>query len=143
MKFNIFIANETILKAANLVTEHYDDDMFFALLMKEKSFNNTSDDGHDVARKIVKSCLTMNVKAYKTFSPWSNVIGYASKDTIYCNSRKFDLALKDRTANFMHEPLHLLGYSHKGNRVTEFNKGTVPYKVAEIFVAYLVSIGKL
>ncbi len=142
MKFTIELQNETIRKAAELVMRHYNDKEFLTLLYVEK-FLHTSHDGFTIAHNVRNAKLGMTIKPYKTFSPWSNVIGYATGNTIFVNTRKLDLPLKDRVENLFHEPMHLLGYSHKGNRVNAYNLQTVPYKAAAIFVKYLESIGKL
>lgn len=143
MKFNIQINNETIRQAAALVMSHYKDDDFITSIECHGSFNHTTDRGYTVADKIRLCNIEMNVVAYTTRLPWSKVIGHAKGNTIYCNTRKFNLPLKDRVQNFFHEPMHLLGYHHKGNKVNAFNLQTVPYKSASIFVKYLESIGKL
>ncbi len=143
MKFNIKMDDKTIRQAAALVERHYDDYKFLDLVSNSTSFNYTKDRGFVVADKIFNGIIGMNIVPYKTWSPWSKVIGYAKGNTIYVNTRKLDLPLKDRVENFMHEPLHLLGYSHKGNSNNEFNRNTVPYRVASVFVKYLESIGKL
>jgi hypothetical protein len=143
MRFEIFINDPVIHKAANLVESHYRDEAFLKLLCGVDSFNYTNDHGIDVAVKISGSNLKMQIKSYKTWSIFSKVIGYASKDTIFVNTRKLNLPLKDRVENFFHEPMHLLGYSHKGNSVNAFNLGTVPYKTASMFVKYLESTGVL
>jgi hypothetical protein len=143
MKFEIFINDPVIHKAANLVETHYKDSEFLFNLGAIQNFNHSYDSGYAVGVKIFNSELKIQIKPYKTWSPWSNVIGYASGNTIYCNTRKLHLPLKDRVENFFHEPMHLLGYSHKGNYVNAFNLNTVPYRTASIFVKYLESIGKL
>tara|TARA_R110000868_G_scaffold268180_1_gene527408 strand:+ start:1642 stop:2055 length:414 start_codon:yes stop_codon:yes gene_type:complete len=135
--------DKVIHDAAALVEEHYKDEKFLFKLGTIQKFNYAYDSGHDVRVKIFNSDIVMNIVPYKTKLPWSKAIGYASGDTIYVNTRKLDLPLADRVENFMHEPMHLLGYSHKGNYNNEFNRGTVPYRVAEIFRKYLESIGKL
>jgi len=142
MRFNIHMDNKTIHEAAALVEKHFKDTQFLLNISSEVFFN-TKDSGHIVASKINQSDLTMNIVPYKTKLPWSKAIGYASGNTIYVNIRKLDLPLRDRCNNFIHELCHLLGYSHKGNYVTEYNLNTVPYKIGSLFEEYLESIGKL
>lgn len=143
MKFTIELQNETIRKAAALVMEHYKDSVFLFNLGAIQDFNHTHDSGYALGKKIFNSDLGMTIKPYKTFSPWSKVVGHSSNGIIYVNTRKLNLSLKDRVENIFHESLHALGYSHKGNSNNEYNRGTVPYRAAKIFVDYLVSIGKL
>jgi len=140
MKFRNEIENATIIKAADLVTKHYKDDIFLARICAINSFEFSKANGPGVAVAILNSTITMRIKQYKTFNPWSKVIGYASGNTIYCNSRKFDLPLYDRVNNFMHEPLHLLGFIHSGNYATGKNLDSVPYKVGAIFEQYVREI---
>ena len=143
MKFEIFINDPIIHKAANIVETHYKDEAFLKLLCGIEKFNFTYQSGVHVADNISVSELKMQIKPYKTWNPYSKVIGYASGNTIFVNDRKLNLPLKDRVENFFHEPMHLLGYSHKGNSVNVFNLGTVPYKTASMFIKYLESIGKI
>ena len=143
MKIIIEMQGETIRKAASLVMEHYKDPGFLVNLGAIHNFNHTNDTGYELGRKIYNSDMTMTIKPYSTFSPWSKAIGYASGNTIFVNVRKLDLSLKDRIENLFHESMHLLGYSHKGNRVNEYNLKTVPYLGANLFVKYLESIGKI
>jgi hypothetical protein len=143
MNIKLEINDETIRKAASLVMEHYKDSKFLWQLGAIYEFNHTNDSGYQVGKKIYNSDLEIIIKPYKTFSPWSKVIGYAKGNVIYANTRKLNLPLKDRVENFYHEFLHILGYSHKGNRVTAYNLNTVPYAVSSMFVKYLESIGKV
>jgi predicted metallopeptidase len=143
MNIKLEINDETIRKAASLVMEHYKDEEFLVNVRATGSFNHTKDRGNSIADKIIDSNLEITIKPYKTFSPWSKVIGYAKGNVIYVNTRKFDLPLKDRVENIFHEFLHTLRYSHKGNRVTAYNLRSVPYAVSSMFVKYLESIGKV
>jgi len=143
MKFEVYINDPVIHKAANLVETHFRDMNFLKLIENVGLFNYSQHTAKSVATNIYSSNLYMTVKPYKTWNPYSKVIGYASGNTIFVNTRKLNLPLKDRVENFFHEPMHLLGYSHKGNSVNAFNLGTVPYKTASMFVKYLESIGVL
>lgn len=138
MRFNIFLNDETILEAAALCELHYIEPGFLNSLCSVESFNFTKDNGSDVADKIFNSELEINIRPYRTKLPWSKVIGYAKGNTIFVNTRKLDLSLEDRVCNLFHEYLHLLGYSHNGNRVSEFNNGTVPYKVSKMFSEFVM-----
>lgn len=140
MKFRNEIENATIIKAADLVMKHCRDVEFLNKIRKIDSFYFSALSGENVAREIVVREVTMTIKSYKTWNPWSKVIGYAKGNTIYCNSRKFDLPLYDRVNNFMHESLHALGFSHNGNSATGRNLDSVPYKVGAIFEQYVREI---
>lgn len=136
------VNNETVREACRLAQEHFRDAALKELFRGVK-FNHTNSFGMDIYWNTYDFKETVYVKPYKTFSPWSKVIGYAKDNTIYVNTRKIDLPLKDRVENLRHEIFHLQGYSHKGNRVTEYNLKTVPYLGANLFVKYLESIGKI
>lgn len=142
MKIVVEMNDKTILEAVRLVTMHFKDKSLKDFFSDVK-FNHTDDYGLDVYWNTFDFNQIVYVKPYKTFSPWSKVIGYAQGQTIYVNTRKLDLPLKDRIENLRHELYHLQGYSHKGNRVTAYNLGTVPFKGAALFVKYLESVGKL
>lgn len=142
MKIISEINNKTIQESVQLVLTHYKDAGFRDIIAHAR-FNHTNDSGLDIYWKTFDFYQIVYIKAYTTFSPWSSVIGYAKGNTIYVNTRKLHLPLKDRVENIRHEIFHLQGYSHKGNRVTEYNLKTVPFKGAALFVKYLESIGKL
>jgi hypothetical protein len=142
MKIINEVNNETIRQACGLVQLHFKDkdlEDFF----NDVKFNYTTNNGNDVCWNSLNFEETVYVKPYTSLSPWSKVIGYATDNTIYINTRKLDLPLKDRIENIRHECYHLQGYSHKGNKVTEFNLKTVPYLGANLFVKYLESVGKV
>jgi predicted metallopeptidase len=134
-----YVQDPTVIRACNLTTEYWNNSEFFDRLSEVKSFNHTKDSGLDVAKKLRSKMLNIYVKQYKTWNPWSNVIGYASGNVIYLNSRKFgQISLRDRVSNIAHESFHLLGYSHKGNYVTAYNLGTVPYLVGDMFADFVM-----
>jgi hypothetical protein len=144
MKFNIKMDDKVIHEAAALVEKHYIDSGFLRRIGEIQKFSYTVKKGFDVVSSLQASSVVMTIAPYKTKWPWSKVIGYASGNTIYVNTRKLDLPLKDRVQNLFHEPCHLLGYRHsRDNKVSKLNDESVPYKVAAIFVKYLESIGKL
>ena len=142
MKIINEVNNETVREACRLVQEHFKD-VALKELFRDLKFNHTSNHGADIYFNTFDFNQTVYIKPYRTFSPWSSVIGHAKGNTIYVNTRKLDLPLKDRVENIRHEIFHLQGYSHKGNRVTEYNLKTVPYLGANLFVKYLESIGKI
>jgi len=142
MKIINEVNHETVREACRLVGASFKHNDFLNSLL-DINFNFTPESGYEVAKNTEVFEGTVYVKPYTTFSPWSKVIGYAQGNTIYVNTRKLDLPLKDRVENIRHEIFHLQGYAHKGNRVTEFNLKTVPYLGASLFVKYLESVGKV
>ena len=141
MKIINEVNHETIREACRLVGTSFKNNDFLNSLL-DVTFNFTTENGYEVAKNTEVFEGTVYVKPYKTFSPFSKVIGYAKGNTIYINTRKLDLPLKDRVENLRHECFHIQGYSHKGNRVTEYNLKTVPYLGANLFVKYLESTGR-
>lgn len=142
MKIINEVNNETVRQACGLVQLHFKDKALKDFFNDVK-FNHTEDYGLDVYWNTFDFNKIVYVKPYTSLSPWSKVIGYATDNTIYINTRKLGLSLKDRIENIRHEIFHLQGYSHKGNRVTKFNLNTVPYFGASLFVKYLENIGKV
>jgi hypothetical protein len=134
------VSNDTtVKKACHLVEKYFCDDY----IDDNQEFNYSYSYGKDVKRNTERFKEIITVKHYTTWNRWSKVIGYSAKNVIYVNTRKLDLPLKDRVENIRHEIFHSQGYSHNGNRVTEFNLKTVPYLGASLFVKYLESIGVL
>jgi hypothetical protein len=124
------------------VSAHFKDEAYKDFVAGVK-FNYTNNNGLDIFWNTFNFEKIVYVKSYTSLSPWSKVIGYATDNTIYINTRKLGLPLKDRIENIRHEIFHLQGYSHKGNRVNEYNLKTVPYLGANLFLKYLESIGKV
>lgn len=141
MVINNKVNDIVVKKACDFVISRYSDEDFLDTL-KDQRFLHTEDTGADVAKKIEDFFydLRINIVPYKTWNPLSKVIGYAEGNTIYINTRKLDLDVFERTENIFHECLHLIGYSHKGNRVTKYNLETVPYKAARLFKEHLKGI---
>lgn len=132
--------DEKIEAAARLLAFHYRDYKWLEKLRTIPSFNHTTHSGNHVAEALYDCQILIEIRPYKSKWPWSKAIGYARGNTVWVNTRKLDLPLKDRVSNFMHEALHLLGYSHNGNYVTEYNNGTVPYKVGDMFADYVMEL---
>jgi|694.fasta_scaffold55836_8 hypothetical protein len=132
------LSDVTVRKACVLVEQHYKDDDFRPYF-KDVHFNHTTFQGihaFEIAKMNLENQIVI-VKPYQTWNPWSNVIGYAVNESIFVNTRKLYLPLVDRIENIIHEAYHLAGFSHKGNRVTEYNLKTVPYLASSLFVKYL------
>ena len=136
MKIINEVNNEIVRQACRLVEANFKNNDYLNSLINVK-FNFTHESGYEVAKNTEVFEGRVYVKPYTTFSPWSKVIGYAKGNTIYINTRKLDLPLKDRIENIRHEIFHLQGYSHDGNRVTEFNLKTVPYLGANMFANFI------
>jgi hypothetical protein len=144
MKFLVEINDPIVKRAAHIVETHYADPEFRKLLDGIR-FNHTTFIGtqcFDIMGMNLKDAV-VKILSYKTFNPWSNVIGYSIDDDIFVNTRKLHLPLQDRVENIWHELSHVAGFSHNGNRVTEYNLKTFPYLGSSIFVKYLKSIGVL
>ena len=140
----IYIKNEinhpTINQAAILFMRHYRDTEFLDMVRNVSKFNHTEDTGEQVAKKIEEAVMEVTIKGYRTFSPWSNVIGYAKGNTIFINTRKLDsIGVVDRCENIYHEICHVLNYSHRGNRPDKYNLGSVPYMLGAMFGRYIAT----
>ena len=146
MKIINSVNDNTVQQACAIVEKYYHSIDFYDSIKDEK-FNGiktiNSITGASVYWDKLLFISVVYVKPYKTWSPWSRVIGYAKGNTIFVNTRKLDLPLKDRVENARHEIFHREGFSHNGNRVTAHNLQTVPFKGASLFVKYLERIGVL
>lgn len=112
---------------------------FYDEIEKVKTFTHSNEDGFEVSRKLKNNrhIMQVNVKEYKSLWPWSKAIGYFSKRRprdINVNIRKIDsLDVWDYIGNYIHEKMHMLGYSHKGNNKYKHNNvDSVPYLVGYI-----------
>jgi hypothetical protein len=136
------INDENIRKSASILMKHFNDQDFLTKIREEDFFNHTLHSPVTVASVLERfpKDITLIIKPYKTFNPFSNVIGYAEGNIIFINTRKLGLNWLDRVENLYHEMTHICGYSHKGNRVTGYNLQTVPYLVANIFKRHVSEI---
>lgn len=139
MRIHLLTDHPVLEQAAHLLARYYNDYRFLEKVRTVSRFNYTSHNGRDVAIALKNANIDIYVKTYRPWNPWTKAIGHATYDRkakvgiIHCNVYKLDLPLLKRVNNFMHEPLHMLGYGHKGNTKNEFNLGTVPYKVGQMF----------
>lgn len=136
------VNDENIRKSASIMMKHYNDEDFINRIREEDFFNHTQHSPVTVASVLERfpNNITIFIKPYKTWNPFSNVIGYAENNIIYVNTRKLGLNWLDRVENLYHEMTHICGYSHKGNRVNAYNLGTVPYLAANIFKRHVSEI---
>ncbi len=83
--------------------------------------------------------LTMTVKTYKPWWPWSKALGYfkpSEPHTIYLNSRKLNRSRGSITSSLWHELIHAIDnqdlsheFGHKDNTWTPEKEETAPYKI--------------
>jgi hypothetical protein len=121
---------------------HFGDADFYRQIEAIPRFNHTTASPLEVSLHLFYALpkLEITIKPYKSKLPWSKAIGYAEGSTVWVNTRKLYLPIYDRVENIMHEATHLCGYSHDGNRVTAYNLGTVPYRVASIFKQHIFKL---
>jgi hypothetical protein len=141
MIYTIKLQDDKVRLAAAYVNLHHKDRKFLERVRAVDKYNHTNIHPIDVGNMIEFNLRNyeIDIVGYKPLNPWSKAIGYAKGKTIYINERKsFDIF--DRAETIFHETMHILGFSHKGNFVTEYNLKTVPYLTANIFVNYLKEI---
>lgn len=83
----------------------------------------------------LKSGKPAFLRHYRTINPKSSATAHTVKDEIYFNKWNFSgkpLIVMNTT---IHEYMHVLGYSHKGNRPKGL-ENTVPYKVGNMSEKY-------
>lgn len=142
MQIFVDIDDETIKTAAELTAAYSTDILFIEKIAKIKHFNHTPLTPLEISKVLYEQAHNVKIylKGYKTWNPWSRVIGYAKGNTIYINLRKLDtIDLYERVENLYHEYCHLAGFTHRGNRVTRYNLETVPYKAGKLFSEHVKS----
>jgi hypothetical protein len=124
------------------------------LLRELKPFTYTTQSCIEVANKVEDFILNgytvllgqkifygvINIKGYKTFNPWSSVIGYSDprNNTIYVNLRKINsLSVEEYAGHILHECCHKIDYGHGNNYPSKKKNFSVPY-----FLGYYIS-GKM
>ena len=141
MLYTVNIQDEKIKLGAYYVFRHYSDDKFLNRIRAVEKFNHTELNSYDVAYTIEFGLLKkqIEIRPYKSVNPWSKAIAYAKDDKIFINTRK-KFGVLDRVETIFHESMHLIGFSHDGNFVTDYNLKTVPYLAANIFANYIKEI---
>jgi predicted metallopeptidase len=143
VSFEIFTADKEIHEACRIVSSRLFEFGFYEQLCNVEKFNLSTYNGKQVWQTMFQTELTVEVREYKTWNPWSKVIGHAKGNVIYFNMRKKDLSQQDSVEFILHELMHLWGFKHKGNKVTAFNLKTVPYLVARMFAKYITTTEKM
>jgi len=81
---------------------------------------------------------TFTVEEYKPWNRFTKAVGYAKYPKIYVNHYKMDkMFASDFVQLLAHETMHLIGYKHKGNYVTQYNLKTVPYVIGSLAEAWV------
>lgn len=125
------------IKAAALRAEYFLEQVWIGNVKLPEYFTHTSDTPEQVRWKIgvppveagtLYKPQSVSVRTYRTWNPWSNVLGYTSRGVIYVNTRFSSRAdISAIAGNLVHELCHVRGYGHKGNRPTAYNLKSVPY----------------
>lgn len=141
MIYDVKIPDLSVRMAAHYVYLHHQDPEFLKRIRSVKEFTHTKLHPIEVSKAIELNIIKLKIPivGYKTVNPWSKAIGYAKNGTIFINERK-SFGVLDRAETILHETLHLIGFSHNGNRVTNYNLQSVPYLASNIFVNYLKEI---
>ena len=136
-----------IADARAIFLEHYKDSEFLQAVEKHRGFSYTRDSSVRVANKIRNANCEMQLTTFN--APKSRAIASTSKKngvTIISfneamlgdKSKKYgSKLLEQRVETLMHEFLHGVGYRHFTNYNWSYNRKTVPYKAAELFVKNL------
>ena len=95
-------------------------------------FTHTSDTPAQIKQRFMhtKGMLTSQapVREYTSKWPWSKVLGYTKRGSIFVNTRFSSRAeVSEIAGNLVHEYCHVKGYQHKGNSPTAYNLKSVPY----------------
>lgn len=137
--FNVESNDKKLQAAGRLVVD------FFKQLKIEDlphNFNHTLETGPIVyltIRQVLDSGVqgVFHVTEYSPWNRWTRAIAYAKNGTIFINKYKLpQLEIADYVGNFAHETMHLLGYTHRGNYVNDYNLKTVPYIVGALAEAW-------
>lgn len=87
--------------------------------------------GQLVVFKILNCDSIAEVRFYRSFNPWSRVVGYAKGGKIYINERKAS-DYKTIVGNLVHEYMHVVGFTHGNNYKTKDKcLYSVPYFASE------------
>ena len=136
--------NTVIANATAMFLAHYRDPAFLDIVRGHNHFKFTSDTSDVVADNIANRPFEIRLITYIKLR--SRAIAHTTKDTNGVTFISFNQALinnttpnllEQRVETLMHEFLHAIGYRHFTNFNWFYNRKTVPYKVAELFVGYL------
>lgn len=106
-------------------------------IRKKNDFKYGSGSGQDVYLGLYRQRELVNVNFYKTFNPFSSVIGYSNGRELFINERKIgSLTLSDIIGNLCHEYAHHAGFNHGTGRTRNYKTEdkclySVPYFVSE------------
>lgn len=142
MKIDLRINDPIIAQAVRVVLDHSCDYTFLDMIASVPKFNHTEMTSKEVSQQLLKmDDLSVSIRPWKPAWMWSKAIARADYKNaiIEFNVRKTG-TLQDRVETIWHECAHLVGFTHDGNRVTQYNLNTVPYLGASLFIKYLKKI---
>jgi hypothetical protein len=124
------LVNEAIVSATSLLKKG---SRLLLELEDKNDFLYDSGSGWAIVGKIANCQKVAEVRLYKTWNPWSKVMGYTNGVNIYINSRKLSsMSQADLVGLLCHEYLHIVGFRHGNNYKTkEKCEKSVPYFVSE------------
>lgn len=106
-------------------------------IRKKNDFKYGSGSGQDVYLALYRQRELVNVNFYKTFNPFSSVIGYSNGKELFINERKINyLTLSEVIGNLCHEYAHHAGFNHGKGRTANYKTEdkllySVPYFLSE------------
>jgi hypothetical protein len=134
LSFYIKSENESLRIASKLTI-----DFFTQLDIKDMPyyFNHTSDTPEIVKHRIKSSYKQIGVEEYAPLWRFTKANAHAKGNTIFINKYKFNsFHVDDFVRILAHESMHVLGYGHQGNKVTQYNLKTVPYAIGTMAEAW-------
>jgi len=137
--------DDTIQKACYLLIRHCTDDEFLRMIGNMPFFNHTDMTPLQVSHEMeALQDLRVVISPWKPFWIWTKAIARADyKNSIIHVNMRINGSVQDRVETLMHEALHLIGFVHDGNYISQYNLSSVPYLGATIFIKHLKNIGVL
>jgi len=138
--------HQTLKQVVPFFMEHYRDKEFLDMVREHEAFNRTRDSGDVIAQKILNDTSLVTIGEFEGRRKSRCIASTSMRtDTIWFNTRMLDLPtdqkeqadlIDARINTIMHEYVHTLGYTHRGNRRTNYNLKTAPYIIGDLFAQY-------
>lgn len=106
-------------------------------------FDLTNVTPRDVAGEMERCTTRLTVRLYKSFFPWSRVLGYEHPrfpDIVFLNTRRLDRSVASIVGTIIHESVHVadvhspLDFGHGGNAAGA-KDNTAPYWIGNLAIS--------